>query len=95
MAGYAIAQIQVNDAEAYEGYRTQVGATLEAFGGEFLVRGGEMEVLEGEWAYPRVVVLRFPSVEQAKAWHDSDLYRPLLELRHRVSEGNLIVVEGA
>ena len=95
MAGYVIAQIKVNDADGYGEYKKGVGATIEAYGGEFLVRGGEAEIIEGDWPLPRTVVLRFPSVEKAKQWYHSDAYKPLLEMRQKVSDGNLIIVEGA
>jgi len=95
MAGYVIAQIQVNDADGYGEYKKGVGATIEAYDGEFLVRGGEAEVMEGVWPLPRTVVLRFPSVEKAKEWYLSDMYKPLLDMRNSVADGNLVIVEGA
>jgi uncharacterized protein (DUF1330 family) len=95
MAGYVIVQIQVNDAEGYGEYKKGVGATIESYDGEFLVRGGEAEIMEGEWPLPRTVVLRFPSVEKAKEWYHSDMYKPLLEMRNSVADGNLVIVEGA
>ncbi len=95
MAGYVIAQIQVNDAEGYGEYKKGVGATIEAYDGELLVRGGEAEIMEGEWKLPRTVVLRFPTVERAKEWYHSDAYKPLLEMRKSAADGNLVIVEGA
>lgn len=94
MAGYIIAQIDVTDPDKFKDYSSKVSPTIEAFGGEFVVRGGEMEVLEGDWALPRCVVIKFPSVEQAKAWHESDVYKPLLEMRLSSANANLVVVEG-
>ncbi len=67
---------------------------LEQYGGEFLVRGGDMAVLEGDWPWPRVVVLKFPSMEQAKAWHASAEYQGPKALRQSASKGNMIVVDG-
>jgi uncharacterized protein (DUF1330 family) len=94
MAGYVIVQIQVTDADGYAEYKAGVGVTIDAFKGEFLVRGGEVEILEGEWSLPRTVILRFPSVEDAKAWYDSDMYKPHLEKRLKTSSANLVIVEG-
>jgi len=95
MAGYIIVQIDVTDPEVYEEYKAQVPAATEKYGGEYLVRGGEMEILEGEWELPRVVVIRFPSVADAKAWHNSVEYEGPKALRQASSRGNMIVVEGA
>lgn len=94
MAAYIIAQVNVTDPEIFETYRQQVPATLEPFGGEYVVRGGAMEVLEGEWAAPRCVVLKFPDMASAKAWHDSDIYAGPMALRHKSAETTAIVVEG-
>ena len=95
MTAYYIAQVEVNDADVYETYRKQVPSTLEPFGGEFIVRGGKMEVLEGEWPMPRCVVIKFPDMEKAKAWHASKAYAGPKALRQTVSRGNGIVIEGA
>ena len=94
MTAYVIVQIEVTDPETFETYRAQVPPTLEAFGGEYVVRGGEHEVLEGDWSHPRTVVLKFPSVEQAKAWHASTEYEGPKALRQSASNANMIVVEG-
>ncbi len=94
MAGYVIVQINVNHTETYDAYRKQVLPTIEAHDGEFLVRGGEYTVEEGAWSWQRVVVIRFPSVEKAREWYNSDAYVPLREMRQSASEGNLIIIEG-
>ena len=95
MSAYIIVQVEVTDAEIYETYRKQVPSTLEAFGGEFIVRGGNMEVLEGDWPMPRCVVLRFPDMEKARAWHASDAYAGPKAIRQTASRANSIVIEGA
>ncbi|MCP4327679.1 MAG: DUF1330 domain-containing protein [Alphaproteobacteria bacterium] len=95
MAGYIIVQVDIKDPETYDTYRKQVLPTIEAHGGQFLARGGALEILEGEWPWPRVVVIQFPSVEAAKAWYHSDAYQPLAAMRQSASVGNMIVVEGA
>ena len=94
MAGYLIADIKVNDPARYEEYRKLVPPTLAKYGGEFVVRGGAFEVLEGDWQPNRLVVIRFPSAEQARAWHDSPEYRPALEIRHATAVTRSIIVEG-
>lgn len=94
MAAYIIADVRVTDPVAYEEYRRQVGATLDAYGGRFLVRGGAAQPLEGDWEPHRIVVLAFESQERAQAWYDSPAYRPLRQLRQAASEGRFIVVAG-
>ncbi|NQU60221.1 MAG: DUF1330 domain-containing protein [Rhodospirillales bacterium] len=95
MSAYIIVQLEVTDPETYKTYAEQVPPILEKYGGEFVVRGGPMEVLEGDWPFPRAVVIKFPSMEQAKAWHASAEYEGPMALRQSASKGNMIVVEGA
>jgi uncharacterized protein (DUF1330 family) len=94
MPAYFIVDIDVTDPTAFEEYRKAVPATVQKYGGKFLVRGGRMEVIEGSWRPKRVVVTEFPSLEQAKRWYDSEEYRALKALRLRTSKGNVILVEG-
>ena len=81
MTAYIIAQVNVTNPEEFEAYRAQVPATLAIYDGEYVVRGGEIEALEGELAYPRVVVIKFPSMERAKAWHSSVEYSGPMAVR--------------
>lgn len=92
--GYVIVQVDVQDAEKFEEYRAQVPATIEQYGGEYLVRGGKFEKLEGAEPLGRMVALRFPSYEQAKAWYDSEEYKGPKAMRHASSRANAILVEG-
>ena len=94
MSAYIIANVDVRDTKAYDEYRAQVPATVKKYGGEFIVRGGKWESLEGEPLMPRLVVLKFPSVEQAKAWYNSPEYDGPKKLRQSASKGNVVVVEG-
>jgi uncharacterized protein (DUF1330 family) len=94
MPAYFIVDIDVTDPTAFEEYRKAVPATVQKYGGKFLVRGGRMEVIEGSWRPKRVVVTEFPSLEQAKRWYDSEEYRALKARRLRTSKGNVILVEG-
>jgi uncharacterized protein (DUF1330 family) len=95
MSAYVIGEIEVTDAAVYEDYRKQVLAAVQKYGGKFLVRGGRVEALEGGWSPKRVVVLEFPSFEQAQKWYRSSEYAPLIALRQRASRGKLVLVEGA
>ena len=94
MPAFIIVQVDVTDPEAFATYRDQVPPTLEPFGGEYMVRGGEQDVLEGDWAAARTVVLKFPSVEKAKAWHVSDIYEGPKALRQSAAKTNMLVIEG-
>lgn len=93
MAAYVIGEIEVTDPATYQEYGKQVPATLQKFGGRFVVRGGKAEAFEGA-APKRIVVLEFPSLEQAQKWYHSAEYAPLIKLRQKASRGRLIVVEG-
>lgn len=95
MPAYLIADVTITDAAGFEEYRTQVPATVRKYGGRFVVRGGAVQALEGDWRPRRLVVLEFPSVEQARRWYDSEEYRGPKALRLRSAKTNLILVEGA
>ena len=94
MSAYIIVDVQVTDPEVYKGYTKLVPATVEAYGGKFIVRGGAAENMEGDWEPNRVVVLEFESVAQAKAWYNSAEYREPKGIRHSASHAKMIVVEG-
>lgn len=94
MAGYVIAIIDVTDAEGYQEYSRQVPATIAKYGGRYLVRGGKMELGEGEWPGPRTVILEFPSLERARQWYDSPEYQPLRPIRQANSRARIAFFEG-
>jgi uncharacterized protein (DUF1330 family) len=95
MSAYVIAEIEVTDPAAYEDYRRQVPAVVEKYQGKFIVRGGRIESMEGGWSPKRMVVVEFPSMDQALKWYRSADYAPLIALRQNASKGKLIIVEGA
>ena len=75
MSAYMIAQIKVNDPEEYAKYLAGFDPIFARYGGELLATSKfETQVIEGEWAYPRTVIMKFPSLEQARAWHDDPDY---------------------
>jgi uncharacterized protein (DUF1330 family) len=94
VAAYIIADVTVTDPAAMEEYRKRVPATLTPFGGRFIVRGGAHQTLEGDWKPNRLVVLEFPSMEQAKRWYDSEQYREPKAMRLRAGHTNLVMVDG-
>lgn len=95
MAAYMLADVKVTDPALYDDYRRQVKATIDKFGGRFLVRGGKHEMLEGAGEPNRTVVLEFPTMEALKSWYHSADYAPLIELRQRAATSRLFAVEGA
>lgn len=94
MAAYVIAEVNVTDPALYEDYKKMVPATVQKYGGRFAVRGGTVDVKEGNWAPTRLVVLEFPSMEQARKWYHSPEYAPALALRLKAANAKLILVEG-
>lgn len=94
MPAYIIGNITVTDPVGYEDYRARVPAVIAAHGGRYVVRGGQMEVLEGEGPVSRTVVLEFPDMQRLKAFYGSADYAPLLALRKRCATSRLIAVEG-
>ncbi len=94
MAVYVIVNIAVDDAAAYEPYKAQVPALIRKHGGEYLVRGGECEVLEGDWRPSRLVLFRFPDMRAVKALYSDPEYQPLMALRQRVAKTDSVAVEG-
>ena len=95
MSAYLIVDMQISQPEQYRQYMAQAPAAVQAAGGEYLVRGGRFEVLEGDWQPARMAVLRFPSYEQAKAFYDSEMYRQARAQREGATAFfNMVLVEG-
>ena len=94
-AAYLIVDMQITDTEQYRRYMAEAPAAVKAAGGEYLVRGGQFEVLEGQWQPARVAMLRFPSFEQAKAFYEGEQYRQVRAQREGATAFfNMILVEG-
>ncbi len=94
-AGYVIVEMKITDPERYKEYMAAAPATIIAQGGEYIVRGGKLETLEGDWQPPRLAVLKFPSYEAAKKWYAESAYRQVREKRAGATEYfNMVLVEG-
>ncbi len=92
---YVILDMQISDTEQYKKYMADAPAAVAAFGGEYLVRGGQLEVLEGDWQPARIVMLRFPGFDAAKSFYDSEIYRTARAKRAGATAVfNLVLVEG-
>lgn len=94
MSAYVIAQVEVTDPAKYEDYKALAPLAIDKYGGRYLARGGETVVLEGQAGAGRVVVLEFPSIEQAKAFYDSPEYRKARDARAGAANMRLVAVEG-
>ncbi|MBA3903872.1 MAG: DUF1330 domain-containing protein [Rhodocyclaceae bacterium] len=94
MKAYLIAQADVSNPEQYEGYKKLAGEAVAKYGGRYIVRGGATHLLEGNWNPPRLVVLEFDTLEQAKRFYDSPEYRAARKQRQGAARMNMLVVEG-
>ena len=94
MPAYIIVDIEVTDPAGYEEYKKLAGPTVTNYGGEYIVRGGSPEMLEGNWTPTRIVVIKFPDRERAKAWLNGPEYREPRKMRHAASKARMIVVDG-
>jgi uncharacterized protein (DUF1330 family) len=94
MPAYLIARVQVTNWERYREYTKATPAAIEEFGGRFIVRGGEMITLEGPPESSRVVIIEFPSLDQAKAFYFSEEYSRAKKLREGAATGQFLAIEG-
>ena len=94
MSGFAIFNIEVKKPEEYKEYVEKVRPIAEKFGGEYIVRGGETTIVEGNWTFPRTVVIKFPSYEKALDWYNSQEYKPIKQIRLDNSVANGVIIKG-
>lgn len=95
MPAYLIVDLTVHDAARYEAYKREVPRFMARHGGEYIVRGGELEVIEGSWRPQRLVVMRFPSRQAIRAFQSDPEYQALADLRRETATTNAIAVDGA
>lgn len=94
MAAYVIVDIKINDTEEYEEYKKLTPASIAAYDGKFIVRGGATETLEGDWQPGRIVVLEFPDAGRARQWWNSSEYAIAKTIRQSAADTKMILVEG-
>jgi uncharacterized protein (DUF1330 family) len=95
MPANVVAQIQIDDSAEYQPYLDGFLPSFERHGGELLASSmRDTEVIEGEWAYPRTVLLKFPSREAAHSWYHDPEYQALVVHRHRAARTNLVIMGG-
>jgi uncharacterized protein (DUF1330 family) len=94
VTAYVIVEVDVTDPDAYEVYKPLAGAAVEAHGGRYIARGGATELLEGEPAPQRIVILEFPDAASATRWYHSPEYQAAKAAREGAGTGRFVVVEG-
>jgi uncharacterized protein (DUF1330 family) len=94
-SAYLIANVDVTDPVQYEEYKKLSSIAMKANGAEVCIRGGKVEVLEGDWNPARFVMLKFPSVEAAHKFYESPEYRAAKQAREGAANMRMIIVEGA
>ncbi len=94
MSAYLVARVNVTNPEKYKNYTTLSPAAIAAFGGKFLVRGGETETLEGQEETNRMVIVEFESLDKARAFYHSEQYTAARREREGAADGQFIIVEG-
>jgi uncharacterized protein (DUF1330 family) len=94
MPAYVIVETDVTDPEQYEQYNTASPGAVAAGGGRFVVRGGELAVLEGDWQPSRLVVLEFEDLAAAKRWYESEVYQEAKKLREGAAHLRMVAVQG-
>jgi uncharacterized protein (DUF1330 family) len=91
---YAVIDVDATDEEKAARYRELSGPSVEQHGGRFIVRGGAMDVLEGDWRPKRLVVIEFPSADAARTWYESEEYREARAVREGAGAWRMVVVDG-
>jgi uncharacterized protein (DUF1330 family) len=94
MPAYLVVHVDIHDAERYETYKAMAPPSIRQYGGRYLTRGGGCEVLDGDWTPKRLVLLEFPTMEQARAFYGSPEYAEALALRHATAESSVVLLEG-
>ena len=90
---YYISEFELTDAEGIRPYSAAVESTFAPYGGRYAARGGKVVSLEGEPS-KRVIMIVFPSLEQAQAWYDSPRYREIMPIRHLAAKSRVFIMEG-
>ncbi|AWT55014.1 DUF1330 domain-containing protein [Mycolicibacterium smegmatis] len=94
MPAYVISDIEIVDPAAFEEYKTLSPPSVVEYGGRFLARGGDLEILEGDWVPKRLAILEFPDVNAARAWLESVEYAPARKVRQGAAKTGLVLVSG-
>ncbi|MDF2158010.1 DUF1330 domain-containing protein [Algoriphagus sp. CAU 1675] len=93
MAAIVLVEADIHNPEIYDAYKKLTPATVEAYGGKFVIRGNPVEVLEGEWKHDRLVMLEFPDKKSAIDWYNSKEYQEAKAIRSKGSTAKFILIE--
>ena len=94
-AVYMIGDVDIKNIEEYKKYMKKVKPMIESYGGEYLIRGGEIDSLETNlWKPARMVLVKFPNKEIAMEWYNSDEYKPYKNIRLNNAISNILMVDG-
>lgn len=91
---YYVAEFEPITAGAIQPYSERVEATFKPFGGRFIVRGGDVDSLEGDGPKGRLIIIAFNSLAEAQAWYRSSAYEEIKPIRHRAGKSNVYFVQG-
>jgi uncharacterized protein (DUF1330 family) len=95
MATYCLFQnLEITDPDKMKDYVSKVFPLTSSYGGQYVVSGGEVELKEGEWTPIWPVMIKFPNMEKARAWYDSEEYQPLKALRKSAGRFSAVFMEG-
>ena len=94
MTAYVISEVEPRDAQLFERYRALASATIERYGGRYIVRGGAAELVEGGPPPKTLVIVEFPSMARAREWYGSPDYAEALKVRAGALTRRLVFVEG-
>ena len=92
MSAFVLVEVNIQDPVVYEEYKKLTPASVEAYGGKFVIRGNPVQVMEGEWNYDRMVLLEFPSKEIAIEWYNSKEYQKAKKIRENAASANFFIV---
>lgn len=92
MSAFILVEVDIHNMEVYEEYKKLTPSSLEPYGGKFVIRGLEVEALEGAWTHDRLVLLEFPNREKALEWYNSESYQRAKKIREKASSANFFIV---
>lgn len=91
--GYAVILLDVRDADLYVEYAEKATSLEGRYGGRPIVAGNATEVVDGTWPARRIVILEFPSLDQARRWYTDPEYEALIPLRHEATRSQILLIE--
>ena len=94
MPAFMVVQATVTNPDQFAGYAERIPAMAEKYGGRYLARGGEVETLEGEWGYQALIIVEYPSMDQARTMWYSDEYKELKKLREGAVDITVLLADG-